>query len=81
MANWVWCKRANSVVIQICKNILLNLKKGGENGGKYYSGAVLIEKQWTGMINISKLDQLIILPSATLKSKLDTQKGIVFAAF
>lgn len=49
--------------------------------GKYYSGAVLIEKQWTGMINISKLDQLIILPSATLKSKLDTQKGIVFAAF
>lgn len=49
--------------------------------GKYYSGAVLIEKRWTGMINISKLDQLIILPSATLKSKLDTQKGIVFAAF
>lgn len=32
VANWVWCKRANSVVIQICKNILPNLKKGGENG-------------------------------------------------
>lgn len=56
-------------------------KKKGGGWGKYYSGAVLIEKQWTGMINISKLDQLIILPSATLKSKLDAQKGIVFAAF
>lgn len=41
------------------------------------SGAILIQKQWTGLINISKLDQLIISPKATLKSKLDTEGDFI----
>lgn len=39
------------------------------------SGAILIQRQWTRLINISKLDQLIISPKASLKSKLDTEGG------
>lgn len=41
------------------------------------SGAILIQRQWTGLINISKLDQLIISPKATLKSKLDTEGDFI----
>lgn len=41
------------------------------------SGATLIQRQWTGLINISKLDQLIISPKVTLKSKLDTEGGFI----
>lgn len=41
------------------------------------SGAILIARQWTGLINISKLDQLIISPKATLKSKLDTEGDFI----
>lgn len=41
------------------------------------SGATLIPRQWTGLINISKLDQLIISPKATLKSKLDTEGDFI----
>lgn len=41
------------------------------------SGAILIQAQWTGLINISKLDQLIISPKATLKSKLDTEGDFI----
>lgn len=36
------------------------------------SRTVLIQREWTELIHISKLDQLIISPKATLKSKLDT---------
>lgn len=32
-----------------------------------------MQRQWTRLINICKLDQLIISPKATLKSKLDTE--------
>lgn len=41
------------------------------------SGAIFIQRQWTGLINISKLDQLIISPKATLKSKLDTERDFI----
>lgn len=34
-------------------------------------------RQWTGLINICKLDQLIISPKATLKSKLDTEGAFI----
>lgn len=41
------------------------------------SGAVLIQRQRAGLINIFKLDQLIISPKATLKSKLDTEGDFI----
>lgn len=56
------------------KNILPNLKKKKNNPA---SGAIFIQRQWTGLINISKLDQLIISPKATLKSKLVTEGDFI----
>ena len=41
------------------------------------SGAIWIQRQWTELINICKLDQLIISPKATLKSKLDTEGAFI----
>lgn len=42
------------------------------------SGAILVRRQWTGLKNISELDQLIISPKATLKSKLDTEGDFIW---
>ena len=41
------------------------------------SRTVLIQREWTELIHISKLDQLIISPKATLKSKLDTEGDFI----
>ena len=63
----------NSIGIQMYKNILPNLKKNLIQA----SGAILMWRQSAGLINISKLDQLIISPKVTLKSKLDTEGDFI----
>lgn len=41
------------------------------------SGAILLQRQWIGLINVSKLDHLIISPKRTLKSKLDIEGDFI----
>lgn len=57
--------KPNSISIQMYKNILPNY--------------MFIQRQWTGLINISKLDLLIISPKVTLKSKLVTEGDFIYS--